>query len=478
MALTDSQKAILLQRPSFRQQAGIDNKTPESVSGQVNRDDIRKQLMGMGGGPTQVVTPSAPVIVKPPKTTTQQIGAGVLKGIGETLKGTMDTSEILLKEYAKQNVGPIFPLVNQLVKNFTGKTLEEHAPDKSMAEMLQSQIEKQKGMQEGELLKSKTPIEKVAKIGTEIGTAFIPLGEGRLASSAVGKAKSLLTIDGGKTLTKGSTKLEEYLTPKLTSKVKEGLIANATGKVDEAGNAILEQGPTAPGILTKGKITVNKFTQEMKDRVGHILKMDDPTLDKIRLDDFIAKESEKVGTAMKSKEGFITQNLKQLKTELTNLKNTAKVKLMLGKDSTKQGAWDTVMQVFNEATKGKTLNREGLYKVFQDFNKLSGEAKVYEGADNITKEALKAVRDGLRNKIVAGLPGSEGKELTGLAKIVDDSLLNQFYAIKAKDIIVKNGAETVGAPSKAREVIKKYAPGAAATLGLGGIGAGIGLFNK
>lgn len=258
---------------------------------------------------------------------------------------------------------------------------------------------------------------------------------------------------------------EDIIAPILKKTKRTKTILRAKGSVDpKTEKVIVERGATEPGFFSAGKVLKDDNTKKMAQSLNGVVKGDSATKDKIRLDKFIEDENGKVSEIMKSKEGFSVKNINQLKKELTNIRNSNKVKLMLGKDSTKQGAWDTVMEVFDEATQGKKLNREGLYQIFQDFNKLSSEAKVYEGADNITKEAMKTVREGLRKQILAGLPEE-------VATKADKSLMNQFYAITAQNNIAEKGQGLVGAASKARRVIKKYGPEALTASGIGGASA-------
>lgn len=205
-----------------------------------------------------------------------QTMSGIAKGGYEDVKGIMDTGETLMKEKAKQDISQNIPGGVDTLKFIKDKVMESGGqealnavskhlgidlskfkiPEKTMAETIQSEVEKKKGIPEGTLLEAKTPIEKTAKNITQIGLALAPVGE----LSALGKVKEIsktekalklsaeelkkidparLATLGKKYLKKigetsgGLLKGEQYNTSDITGKIaskleKEGLVLDSS----------------------------------------------------------------------------------------------------------------------------------------------------------------------------------------------------------------------------------------------------------
>lgn len=463
--LSQEQKAMLLKSQSFREQAGITPKSASTMAQNVNEDDIRTKLQAYmpTAQPVDPVAPKSTPATKKKANVADRIG----NFLGEGVEDTVNT----LAGLGVSGVNSVAAL--GALSQGKGYDMDKSRKVPGLGEV-QPFLTGDETFGEG--------LGKVAIGGLEVAGAITGARELKdiktgvkgfvqAVKPEVKKAAEVVSNIAAKKAEKAATKatqaVEEYLSPVLSKAERTKTLLKATGTVDpKTGKVIVEQGATKPGVFTKGKVVTDKFTKEMSKRVGNVVKMDDPTKDIIRLKNFVEEEGKIVAGAVKDNTGFVTRNVKQLKSDLAKLRESKGIKLMLGKDKTKESAWDTVMDVFDKSLKGKKITREGLYEVFQEFNKLSNEAKVYEGADNVTKEALKAVRDALRAEIIQGLPDD-------IARVVDQSLLNQFYGIKAQQAVADAGQKLVGAAGKVKSTVKKYGGIAATGLGTGGVGAGI-----
>lgn len=469
--LSQEQKAMLLKSQSFREQAGIAPKSASTMAQNVNENDIEARLQAYmpTAKPVAPVAPQLKPTTKKKGNVADRIGNFLGEGVEDTVNtlaglGVSGVNSIAaLKALSKgkgydMDKARNVPLLGKVDPYLTGKETFGEGVGKMAVGGL-------------EVAGAITGARELKNIKTGVkGVVQAVKPEVKKAAEVV---SNIAAKRSEKVANKATKAVEEYLSPVLSKAERTKTLLKATGTVDpKTGKVVVEQGATKPGIFTKGKVVTDKFTKEMSKRVGNVIKMDDATKDIIRLKNFVEEEGKVVSGAVKDNTGFVTRNVKQLKNDLAKLRESKGIKLMLGKDTTKESAWDTVMQVFDESLKGKKLTREGLYEVFQEFNKLSNEAKVYEGADNVTKEALKAVRNGLRSEIIKGLPED-------VAKVVDQSLLNQFYAIKAQKAVADAGQKLVGAAGKVKSTVKKYGTIGAGGLGLGGAAtAGISILNK
>ena len=150
------------------------------------------------------------------ESTPGKIMSGVAKGGYQVLKDTMDTSEMLLKEKAKQDLSHIIPggvdtlnflkdklmqsggqqAVDYLSKHLGIDLSKVKLPDKPIADTIQSSIEKNKGIPEGTLLEGNNPVEKVSKGVTEILAMLAPIGESGAAESLATKGLKSATAKG------------------------------------------------------------------------------------------------------------------------------------------------------------------------------------------------------------------------------------------------------------------------------------------
>lgn len=247
---------------THQQVADIIQKAPTGTTASGIVSSLRKNGYKLEG--YDEATKSIPIIQKPVDTNFNPLGisklgqvvSGIAKGGFETLKGAMDTSETLLKQGAKQQLGQMIPGGQKLfdvASQKVGQGLQKigYQPNQSVASNIQSTVEQKKGVPQGTLLKGSTPIEKVAKTATEVAGAFAPLGEG--ASAAEGVSKTIGT--GKELLAYNAWKKALELSPEELAKVNGK-------KLDWLSKDVLSTGKTKGGLL---KSKTYEMPQKMKD---------------------------------------------------------------------------------------------------------------------------------------------------------------------------------------------------------------------
>lgn len=395
-----------------------------------------------------------------------QVVSGIAKGGLQTVKDVMNTGEMLLKEKAKQTINQIVPGGTKLMDAAANK-LGVSLTVPSMADTIQTQVEKNKGLEQGTLLRGNTPLEKGVKVGTEIATALAPMGGAKVAS----KAKEGLNIV--KKVVTRSENLAEIVSPKLDKATRIEALSKGEAGVAAKGKS----------VFSKLDYTPDKEVIDMADRikkVGVTLKNKATEAPKNvqKLIDAGKSEYNKVNEKINS---YVTGKgskyipydgetiVGNLETKINAVKELPAKKIELASDSEK--IYDKIWAIAKETlqtniakTKGK-LDQNVLLKTLRDWNYKASDIAAFEGKENIKKIAIKDIRKIFRETLIESLPKNTAKQ-------VDEALKNQHAFIDAIENIVAKNESLVGKGSQASRAWSRTKKAAALIIGGSVIGGG------
>lgn len=307
-----------------------------------------------------------------------------------------------------------------------------------------------------------------------IGEGLIGGATGAIVGGATGGIAGKIAQNKA---TKGLVDLEKtknIFAPKLTTKTKEEAIKSAKWITDpKTGKKILSSKAETSGlgIFRKTAYKPGKEESEMANRLGHLVQGQEknPEVMVANIDEF-SKQNKKIVDNVAKEYPSKIRNVKQIVGDVEKNSESIKRQLVLGKDETRLSAWKSGIDTLKESLKSKAKNREGLLGSFREFNKIAANINAYEGTDNIVKQSVIAIRDSLRNELLKGLPGysDDLSKLSGVAKQVDDALLNQYWSKNAVERIAQTGGKLIDMPSKAKKGLTEVGK----TIGVAALGAG------
>lgn len=439
-----------------------------------------KYLRGQGLSPQQIADFEGGKVPEQPKKEFNPLGTskfaqavtGIAKGGYETLKGAMNTGQMLLEEKVKQDLRSV-PGALPLIEYGADKLgLPTKIP--KMADTIQTAVETKKGIEPGTLLKPNTPIEKKFKIGTEIAGALAPLGNAKVAT----KAKEGINL-AKRVITRGEN-LAEIVSPKLDKATRIEALSKGEAGVAAKGKS----------IFSKLEYTPDKDVVDMVDRIKKVgvalkNKASEAPKNVQKLIDAGKSEYNKVNEKINN---YVTGKgsryvpydgetiVGNLETKINAIKELPAKKIELASDNEKiyDKIWNIAKETLQtniEKTKGK-LDQNVLLKTLRDWNYKASDIAAFEGKENIKKIAIKDIRKIFRETLIESLPKNTAKQ-------VDEALKNQHAFIDAIENIVAKNESLVGGVSKAQKIwgaTKRAIPYVVLTGG--GLSAGGAIINK
>lgn len=410
--LTPDQKSLLFKDPDFLQQAGVIPKSSDTLSKTVNDSDIDAQFKALRAQTApKVEEPVTPQYTAPKvaKTKMGEAITGIAKGGYETLKGTINTAETLLKEKAKQDIGKI-PGLTALV-NYASKKLGIELPKESVANLIQAEIEKKKNIEPGTLLKGNTPIERAFKTGTEVAAAFAPLGEGGSAASKAASLAKEAPKTAEQLLTKGINAVRSKSPVAIEKRALEAITPKTSNIPATEYTALSKSGKISPKTLTNEPgYVLSKEESALAKKYPKLLQSKDPVANTNSvMENLTAKHEELKPVVDKANKPL---DMEKLKGNLMEELNRVAEKDMNVKE---KDITATVDEFAN------FLKKKDLKELFEKRNAFT-TGRTYEGMQTTQKAIDQAARRGIVKTLKEAMPKKYGKiveEMKDMYNIAD-----------------------------------------------------------